>query len=186
MIQKSLISKNTRAEDEKRAVLLLKSLGYEVIQPKKKKVFEEKAKQLEVVKLFYNLLKDKIGDQGILFNVTNEKEDEEMLQRYLVKADRLGINIKTALEYLEEAIKFLFKEIDLLGLKTVPQNFSFLLSKNGNWILSKIRILKQKQKESFEFSEQAENYKELIYDTEDERLEVLRKERYNKLFKEEN
>ena len=72
-----------------------------------------------------------------------------------------------------------------MGLKTVPNTLSFLLSKNGKWILSKIRKVKQKQREEFEFSEEAEKYKELIYETEDEGLEILRKERYNKLLKEE-
>lgn len=181
-MQKTLFT-TAEQEEEQKAIALLQQKGYVVF--KDEFFVQETKRAVDLCNLFYANLKKKLGALEFSLVSIDDAEDKKAIKRYLDKAHRLGVKKKEAIEYLDHSIKLFFEYYDSIGLTRPITSLSFLLSKNGLWIFQKVHTLHTQNIRTFENSREVEQYKEALYEVEDERFKKIQQERHESLLKEE-
>ena len=177
MIQKKLISEQDSLTEQE-AMSFLERKGYLIVKSDKN---SGNTSNQEIVDYFYIQMKELVGSDRACFLQIKNSTELEAIQRFQSKAKRLAIGKKEANAYILNTLKLYFKYINELSLNNIPDSITFLLSKDGSWIFSNVLKLHKKKIQEYENSEEASNYKEMLYNTEDDILEKLREERYKKI-----
>jgi len=183
--QDSLI-KTKKVLREEEAVKLLEGLGYSVVAGETKTSLV--ITNQNVIDFFYGRLSEVADDSTVISNRLSENRELKAVKKFQEKALKENLSKNSANESLMDLIDLVFTYYDALNLNDPPYSISFLVSEKGSWIFTKALKAHKDAVESYEDSEEAEEYKRAKYNDmdEDETFKKLRELRHKELLKGED
>lgn len=176
MRQKKLLKTDISEED---AVKFLENRGYSVLKEDLKCI----EKIPNIIEYFYselNKLYSTLGYEEVV--VIRSKIDEKEINKYIKNNLQIGVTKKQAICNLISILKLFFKYYSELGLEKPITNLKFLLT-DGSWILDKIRTVHRSKIEQFRESIEMQEWRNRLYEQEDDILLKLREKRHKELLK---